>query len=160
MTRHPVTDTFRTKVLAALAGSAFALYLFLADIVIPAAGPVSGHYNIGNELVGAVFFSFAPFAAPLSPLVAMAMYSTYAYVALLRRSRPGLILLGLHYGVAVLVTAPVYLHRSPNLMARTKLQLAQLTERPGTMLFSFGPFIVANIWYLSRILFVRSAIRT
>jgi hypothetical protein len=159
MTTRSTTSPFGTTALAALTGSAFALYLFLADMAIPAPAHAQGHYNIGNALVGAVFFSYAPFTAALSPLVAMAMYGTYAYMALMRRLRPGLILFALHYGFAARVTAPFYLYRSPDLIAKTKLQFAELAERPGTMLFSFGPFIVANVWYLARVLLARPTLR-
>lgn len=135
-----------------MAGAAFAFYLFVADMAIPAPPHAQGHYNIGNALVGALFFSYAPFTEALSPLVAMAMYGTYAYTALARRRRAGLVLLALHYGFAALVTAPSYLHRSPDLIADTRAQFTRLVARPGTASFVFAPFVIANVWYVLRML--------
>jgi hypothetical protein len=152
MTVRSTPSPFRTTALAASAGAAFALYLFVADMAIPAPSHAQGHYNIGNALVAALFFSYAPFAAALSPLVAMAMYGTYAYMALARRRRAGLVLLVLHYGVAALVTAPFYLHRSPDLIADTRDQFIQLAAQPGTALFVFAPFVIATVWYVLRML--------
>jgi len=151
MTARSTPSPSRTTALAALAGAAFALYLF-ADMAIPAPLHAQGHYNIGNALVCALFFSYAPFAAALSPLVAMAMYGTYAYTALARRRRVGLVLLALHYGFAALVTTPIYLHRSPDLIADTGDQFIRLAAQPGTALFVFAPFVIANVWYVLRML--------
>jgi hypothetical protein len=152
MTARLTPSPFRNTALAALTGAAFALYLFVAYMVIPAPSHAQDHYNIGNALVGALFFSYAPFAAALSPLVAKAMYGTYAYMALARRRCAGLALLALHYGVAALVTAPFYLHRSPDLIADTMDQFIRLAAQPGTALFSFAPFVIANVWYVLRML--------
>jgi hypothetical protein len=152
MTARSAPGSFRTTALAASAGAVFALYLFVADMAIPAPSHAQGHYNIGNALVGALFFSYAPFAAALSPLVAMAMYGTYAYMALAGRRRAGLVLLALHYGFAALVTAPFYLHRSPDLIADTRDQFNRLAAQPETALFVFAPFVIANIWYVLRML--------
>jgi len=152
MTVRSTPSSFRTTALAALAGAVFALYLFVADMAIPAPSHAQGHYNIGNALVGALFFSYAPFTAALSPLVAMAMYGTYAYMALAQRRRAGLALLALHYGFAALVTAPFYLHRSPDLIADTSDQFIRLAAQPGTALFVFAPFVIANVWYVLRML--------
>jgi len=90
-------------------------------MVIPAPSHAQGHYNIVNALVGALLFSYAPFAAALSPLVAMAMYGTYAHMALARRRCAG-------------------------------LQCIRLAAQPGTALFSFAPFVIANVWYVLRML--------
>ncbi|NIA54501.1 hypothetical protein HAV22_12735 [Massilia sp. TW-1] len=152
MATRPTQSPVRTPALAALTGAAFALYLFVADMVIPPPSHAQGHYNIGNALVGALFFSYAPFTAALSPLVAMAMYGTYAYMALARRRCAGLALLALHYGVAALVAAPIYLHRSPGLIADTRDQFIRLAAQPVTALFAFAPFIIANVWYVLRML--------
>jgi ABC-type transport system involved in cytochrome c biogenesis permease subunit len=150
MTARSAPGPFRTTALAASTGAAFALYLFVADMAIPAPPHAHGHYNVGNALVGALFFSYAPFTAALSPLVAMAMYGTYAYMALARRRCAGLALLALHYGVAALVTVPFYLHRSPDLIADTRDQFIRLAAQPGTALFVFAPFVIANVWYVLR----------
>ncbi|MCS0581069.1 hypothetical protein NX784_05655 [Massilia pinisoli] len=151
MTARSTPSPSRTTALAASSGAAFALYLFVADMAIPAPSHAQGHYNIGNALVGALFFSYAPFAAALSPLVAMALYCTYAYTALARRRRVGLVLLALHYGFAALVTTPFYLHRSPDLIVDTRDQFIRLAAQPGTALFVFAPFVIANVWYVLRI---------
>lgn len=152
MTARSTPGSYHTTALAALAGATFALYLFVADMAIPAPSHAQGHYNIGNALVGGLFFSYAPFTAALSPVVSMAMYGTYAYMALARRRRAGLALLALHYSCAAMVTAPFYLHRSPDLIADTKDQFIRLATRPGTALFVFAPFVIANVWYVLRIL--------
>jgi len=100
----------------------------------------------------AIFFSYAVFTAQVSPLVVIGMYSAYTYIALARRRRIGLILFAAHYGFAGAVAIPFYWYRSPDLFETTRLQIAALGDRPGTVLFSFGPFILANIWYLVRLL--------
>jgi hypothetical protein len=133
-------------------GLAFQLYLFLAMISIPPAAPAAGHYNFGNELVAAVFYSYMPFTWMLSLYVGAIMYGAYAYVALARLRRAGLILFALHYGFAALVAVPVYLERSPGLLEATRQQLSLLADRPGTMLLCFAPFVIANLWYLARLL--------
>lgn len=66
--------------------------------------------------------------------------------------RAGLILFALHYGFAALVAVPVYLKRSPGLLDATRQQLSLLADRPGTMLLCFAPFVIANLWYLARLL--------
>lgn len=142
----------KTLLISIPIGLIFQLYLFVAYIAIPAGAHPSSHYNVGNELIGAVFFSYTSFASSLSIDAAAAMYPIYAYVALARLRRIGLILFALHYGFAALVAVPLYLERVPGLLDVTKPQVDRLGDRPGTMLFCFGPFIIANIWYVARLL--------
>ena len=145
-------DLSKTRGMSIVAGILFSVYLFLAAIAIPAGTDLPGHYHIGNAIMQAMFFSYAVFTAQLLPLIAMAMYSGYAYIALTRRRRIGLISFAAHYGFAGAVATPFYLYRSPDLFETTRLQMAALGERPATVLFSFGPFILANTWYLARLL--------
>lgn len=142
----------KTLLISIPIGVVFQLYLFVAYIGIPAGANPSSHYNVGNELVGAAFFSYMSFASSLSIYAATAMYTVYAYVALARLRRAGLILFALHYGFAALVAVPLYLKRIPGLLDVTKRQMGMLAEQPGTVLFCFGPFVIANIWYVVRLL--------
>jgi hypothetical protein len=130
MTRKPMRHQLKLKAISSTSGSVFALYLFLAVIAIPAGIDRPGHYNNGNTLVGDVFLSYATLTAPLSPLVAMAMYSTYTYIALVGRRRMGLILFAVHYGFALAVAVPFHLHRFPGLAQETALQFTELMARP------------------------------
>ncbi|KQQ97548.1 hypothetical protein ASF77_06345 [Massilia sp. Leaf139] len=142
----------RKRIAAVTAGALFAPYLLLAALLIPAGVDGPGHYDIGNALVHAIFFSYAALAAQLGPVVAIAMYSGYVYLALLRRRRLGLMLFAAHYVIAGAVVVPVYLHQWPNLRETTRLQMIVLADRPWTLLFTFGPFVLANVWYLARLL--------
>jgi len=144
--------TPKTLLISIPIGLAFQLYLFLAMISIPPAAHTSGHYKVGNELVAAVFYSYMPFTWMLSLHVGAIMYGAYAYVALARLRRAGLILFALHYGFAALVAVPVYLERSPGLFEATRQQLTLLADRSVTMLLCFAPFVIANLWFLARLL--------
>ena len=142
----------KTLLISIPIGVIFPLYLFVAYIAIPAGAHPSSHDNVGNELVGAVFFSYMSFVSSLSIYAVPTIYTLYAYVGLARLRRVGLILFALHYGFAALVAVPAYLKSIPGLLDVTKRQMGMLAERPGTILFCFGPFIIANVWYLARLL--------
>ncbi len=142
----------KTKVIAVAIACLFAPYLLVAIMTIPAGVARPGHYNIGNNLVAAVFFSYAALTASLAPLVGIVMYSAYAYAALARLRRLGLLLFVIHYAAAFGVVVPYYLSRAPDLITTSHRQWSLLAERPASMLFIFGPFILANLVYLVRLM--------
>jgi len=133
-------------------GALFAAYLYVAALAIPAAGPSPGHYDIGNALLMAVFFSYALFTLHLMVPCGIALYVAYVYVAVARKRRIGLALFAAHYLFAATVAFPVLLHRTPGLLGQSAIQFAILRERPLALLLCVGPFIAANLWYLVRLL--------
>jgi len=145
--KHP-----RAIAIGLVAGSLFAICLYVAAVAIPAATRSTGHYNIGNALLMGVFFSYALFTLHLTAPFGIAMYVGYVYVAVTRKRRIGLILFAAHYLFAALVALPFLLHRDPGLLEKTAIQFAMLRERPLSLLFCLGPFIAANLWYLIRLL--------
>ncbi|QNA87916.1 hypothetical protein G4G28_04530 [Massilia sp. Dwa41.01b] len=153
----------KRKIISLVAGCLFTPYLLIAILSIPPAGHMPGHYNMGNNLVAAVFFSYGPITAFLSPLIAVVvsvgMYCVYTYVALAGMRRAGLILFALHYGYALAAGVPMSLHQEPNLIETSRVQLAILASRPGLMLFVFGPFVLANLCYLARLALARPPAR-
>jgi hypothetical protein len=152
MTRQSRAGRVRSFPIAVLAGLLFAPYLYVVNFAIPIGFPKPGHYNVGNVLVQVLFFSYAPLTLMFAVWTGIGMYVVYAYVALERMRRAGLILFALHYGFAGFVMIPYMLYRSPGLLDDTRLQMAKLLHMPGTMLAVFGPFIFANLWYLVRLL--------
>jgi len=142
----------RAIAIGLVAGPLFAVCLYVAAVAIPAATRSAGHYNIGNELLMAVFFSYALFTLQLTAPFGIAMYVAYVYVAVARKRRIGLALFAAHYLFATVVALPFFLHRDPGLPGKTAIQFAMLRERPLTLLFCLGPFFVANLWYLIRLL--------
>jgi hypothetical protein len=138
----------RPEIWIALAGLCFCFYLYLAHLAIPG-GKGPGHYNVGNRIIEALFFSYAIFTYTFQTAVVAAMYITYVYVTYFRRKRAALILFLVHYGIAFFVVVPFQLHRDPGLFSKTKAQAEILLSRPFLSLFCTLPFLVANILYLS-----------
>jgi len=151
MGQAPTNRHTRAIAIALVAGSLLAVYLFFAAATIPAPPQVTGHYQIGNALLMAVFFSYALFALHLSVPFGLAMYIGYVYMAVAKKRRAGLILFAAHYLFAAVVALPFLLHRTPGLIENTASQFAVLRARPLHLLLCIGPFLMANLWYLLRL---------
>lgn len=140
------------KNLIALAiGALMVAILALGMLIVPAPPGMTGHYNNGNNLVGALFFSYARFGLVLSPLVALAMYAMYAHATIHRKRQRGLWLFVLHYVCAVGLVMPFEVWRNPHLLTDSLAQLSRLQAQPGAFAFSVLPFVLANGLFLWRV---------
>jgi hypothetical protein len=133
-------------------GVLFAAYLYIADAGIPAPRKTDNHYNVGNSLVGAMFFSYSGFAFYFQLCVSILMYIAYSYVALFRLRKIGIRLFFFHYMFAFFVSVPYYICKDADLISDSMIQLRKLYAQPGVFVFCLVPFIVLNLIYLWRVL--------
>ena len=122
-----------------MVGCALGLYLYLVAWLGVGVG--------GATLFIALFVSYWSLLFIFWPVA----YGIYALIAYKRKRKLGLQLIKWHYAIAVCISLWGFIFRD-NEVEKTFKEVHAMADQPLATVFIFGPFLLANAWYLWRLL--------
>lgn len=140
----PPPQTDLKAIAVFVAGCLLGMYLWLGALLMPGGRPDWGG---GSIVIEALFISYGGLLYIFWPV----SYGIYALIAYWRKRVLGLRLFVLHYTIALLISLLGFVFRKDEIDVTLK-QLHIFPEHPLQVVVVFGPFLLANVWYLWRLL--------
>ena len=149
---NPPPHTDLKAIAVFMTGCLCGTYLVFAGLMLPGGRPEWGG---GSIVVQGLIFSYwgiAIYSGFFGTIVLPAFsYGIYALIAYWRKRELGLRLFALHYAIALLISLLSFVFRNDEINVTLK-QLHIFPEHPFQVAAVLVPFLLANVWYLWRLM--------